>query len=205
MWLHSILSRHLPSWEICITKCRLWIFTIYPVNILWDKFWKCPSFIHSFCGEQIVDFFLIHPEHLWNFYRRRKLKNIQFLSEGLTEIIFKINSHYISIISSAFMGQCPQWLMLKKFLPIRSANWTKKMPMLWRLRLTCFSTIATQKYHSWQKNSTRQKGTSNSCFPTKESTKKHVHCPFRTCWFTSKALRWTKVCKFLLLLQNLGY
>jgi hypothetical protein len=57
-----------------------------------------------------VDFFLIHPVHLWGLYRRRKLENIQFLSEGLivTEIILKINSHYIYIMFSGFMGQCPQ-------------------------------------------------------------------------------------------------
>ena len=95
----------LPNVDCRSLQYILWIY--------WRQNLKM-SFIHSFCGEQIVDFFLIHPEHLWDFYRRRELKNIQFLSEGLTEIIFKMNSHYISIISSAFMGQCPQckWMSL---------------------------------------------------------------------------------------------
>ena len=36
---------------------------------------------------------LIHAEHLWGLYGRRKFQNIQFLSEELTGIALKMYSH----------------------------------------------------------------------------------------------------------------
>jgi hypothetical protein len=80
MWLHNKCLK-----EILITKNR----TTYLYNIscryIIDKFKKCPSFILCFCGEQMMDSFLIHPEHLWGIFDRTNLEYIQLLSDKFTE------------------------------------------------------------------------------------------------------------------------
>ena len=63
----------------------------------------------SFCGEQMINSFLIYPEHLWGILDRTSPECIQLLSDEFTQKFCKIYIQYISIISSAFMGQCPQW------------------------------------------------------------------------------------------------
>ena len=59
----------------------------------------------SFCGEQMINSFLIYPEHLWGILDRTNLECIQLLSDEFTQKFCKIYIQYISIIFSAFMGQ----------------------------------------------------------------------------------------------------
>ena len=62
----------------------------------------------SFCAEQMMDSFQIHWEHLWGISDRTNLEYIQLVLGEFTENFCKIYIQYISIMYSAFMGQCPQ-------------------------------------------------------------------------------------------------